>query len=236
MINKKSNTTVRGISILLAFVLIFMTFITACNSNKTESGISKSQDVKNDSSSEESESSYYTSGVFTEESYKSEWLNIQCVFAKNGLKATDPNLMEKYNNAQKSSNQGNFSYTEMNAYKNNENQSPYLQITVKKAYKSLETLSDEFKDEIDSGLKNAASYPQSIETQWGTDSSYNLLGEEYFLQECSFKTFNGDELKVKGTYWFLHRIKDGYFISINCGGKDCSDNLNEILNWFEPLK
>lgn len=185
----------------------------------------------------ESESSYYTAGIFTEESYKSEWLKIQCVFAQNGLKATDPNLIEKYNNAQKSSNQGNFSFTEMNAYKNNENQSPYLQITVKKAYnESLQTLSDEFKDEIDSGLKKSANYPFSIETQWNTDSSYNLLGEEYLLQECRFKTFNGDELKVKGTYWFLHRIKDGYFISINCGGKDCSDNLNEILNWFEPLK
>ncbi len=67
MINKKSNTTARGISILLAFVLIFMTFITACNSKNVKIADKK---IKSDSKSQVVNNAKLSDGITISESIK----------------------------------------------------------------------------------------------------------------------------------------------------------------------
>ena len=230
---KKRNNAISLLGVVLLLITPVILYIIS-NHQSITFNPSSYDSTSQDQSSYEVESGYYIEGTFTEEFYKSEWLKIQCVFAKNGLKAIDPELVKKYNSALK--NKLGFAHAEMHACKNNEDESPSLQITVKRApYISLEKLSDGFKNDMDSALRRGISSDLSVKIKWKPKTTYDLLGEEYLLQGVVTEISYGNAESRESTFWFLHRIKDGCFVTISCSGvRDISD-LQELLKCFEPL-
>ena len=219
-----------GVTFLI--VSLCLLFNSCRNNDKDDYSAENSSEIQSSSQSV-IDNNEHTEGIFNKDGYKSNWLNIQIDFAKNGLKASDPEAVQLYNDAGKK-NDSNYEYVEMSAYVNNANQSPSVQIVVSKADKSLKELSDEINQEINSVKYKS---PISVQKEWKEDTTIDLLGEEYLLSEYSFKTFYGTDLRVQGTNWWLRRIKDGYLVCINfgCSG-DSSVELSDLMSWIEPIK